>query len=73
MKQPVLNELTRLSLAERIQLVEDLWDGIANESGALLLADRQKQALDARLAAHAAEPDRGEDWDKLKQRLTSPS
>jgi putative addiction module component (TIGR02574 family) len=45
-----LEESRKLSVAERIQLVEDLWDSIAADSGAAPLTETQMAKLDHRLA-----------------------
>ena len=42
-------ELHNLSIDERIRLVEDIWDSIAADQGALPLTDEQKAELDRRL------------------------
>ena len=43
--------LRTLPLAERIRLVEDLWDSIAADQKALPLTDEQRDELDRRLDA----------------------
>ena len=45
-------ELHNLSIDERLQLVEDIWDSIAADQGALPLTDEQKAELDLRLDAY---------------------
>ncbi|MBK1706064.1 addiction module protein [Halochromatium glycolicum] len=40
-----------LPIDERIRLVEDLWDSIADEQGAVVLTDAQRQELDRRIDA----------------------
>ncbi len=44
--------LRELPLAERIKLVEDLWDSIAEEQNALPITPEQKAELDRRLDAY---------------------
>jgi len=44
--------LRDLPLAERIKLVEDLWDSIAEEQTALPVTPEQKAELDRRLDAY---------------------
>lgn len=38
-----------LSIDERLKLVEDIWDSIAEDQEALRLTDEQRSELDARL------------------------
>lgn len=40
-----------LPIEDRIRLVEDLWDSIADEQGAVVLTDAQRQELDRRIDA----------------------
>ena len=61
--------IDRLSLAERILLVEEIWDSNAAESEALELPQSHKDELDRRLAAHEADPHSGSSWEDLKTRL----
>ena len=48
----VSDDLRKLPLEERIRLVEDLWDSIAADRGALPLTPEQRAELDRRLAAY---------------------
>ena len=64
-----LSDILELSVSERIQLVEDIWDSIAAVPEALPLTDAQRQELDRRLEAYAQNPDEGILWDELKKRV----
>ena len=60
MPKPVtIADLLELSVAERIQLVEDLWDSIAAVPEALPLTDAQREELDRRLDAYRRDPSAG--------------
>lgn len=63
-------ELTKqaknLSIAERIRLVEEIWDTIAEENEAFELTNAQKRELDRRLASAGKGPDQGRTWDEIK-------
>ena len=59
-----------LSIAERIILVQDIWDSIAAEQGDLVLSESQKSELDTRIAEHLATPDAGNTWEQIKHRLS---
>jgi putative addiction module component (TIGR02574 family) len=64
-----LSELRKLSVAERIQLVQDLWDSIAEEPDALPLTDAQREELDRRLSDAEQNPGSGRAWAEVKERL----
>jgi putative addiction module component (TIGR02574 family) len=64
-----LSEILRLTVAERIQLAEDIWDSVAAFPEALPLTDAQKEELDRRLQSYAENPSEGISWDELKDRL----
>jgi putative addiction module component (TIGR02574 family) len=64
-----LTEITQLSAAERIQLVEDIWDTIAAEPEAVALTEAQIQELDRRLDDYHADPQAGSSWQEVRQRV----
>lgn len=61
--------IDRLSVAERILLVEEIWDSIAEEPEQPPLTEAQKQDLARRLAAYKASPKAGSSWEEVKARL----
>jgi putative addiction module component (TIGR02574 family) len=66
----LMPEISRLTLAERIQLVEDLWDSIAAEAGdALKLSDEQHAELQRRDQAHERDPGAGIPWEEVRADL----
>jgi len=69
MNTNTLNEILKLSPTERIQLVEDIWDSIANEADAIAITDAQKQELDSRLEKYLNNPQLGSSWEDAKQRI----
>ena len=62
-------DISGLSLAERIQLAEDLWDSVAAETGELPLSAAQTAELDSRLAELARDPSAGESWEVVRGRV----
>ncbi len=62
-------DISKLSVAERIQLAEDLWDSIAAETGDLPLTEAQKAELDRRLAELECDPEAGESWSVVRARI----
>ena len=64
-----LDQLRDLPVSERIQLVEDLWDTIAQSPLEIRLNDVQKEELDRRIERLERFPDEGKDWSELKTRI----
>lgn len=62
-------DISKLSVAERIQLAEDLWDSVAAETGEFSLTEAQAAELDRRLAALARDPEAGEPWEAVRGRV----
>ena len=65
--------IDQLSLAERILLVEEIWDSIAADTEQLPLTKAQEEDLRRRLSVHEANPKAGSTWDEVKERLRGPS
>lgn len=64
-----MQEILQLSVAERIQLVEDIWDSIALKPDEISLTDAEREELDRRLLSYEKDPKKGVSWNDLKQRL----
>ena len=64
-------DLLKLSVSKRIQLVEDVWDSIANVPQSVSLTDEQKKKLENRLAAYHRNPAQGSPWTDVKKRILS--
>jgi putative addiction module component (TIGR02574 family) len=62
-------DILGLSVSERIQLVEDIWDSIAEIPEAISLTDEQKLELDRRLDAYHKNPEKGSPWDEVRRRI----
>lgn len=65
----MLVDLAQLSLAERMQLVEDLWDAIAAAPEASLVTDAQKAELDRWLSSYQVSPADNRSWAEIKVTL----
>jgi len=61
--------LRDLSFAEKLLLVEDLWDGLARQPDGIPLSASVKRELDRRYADYLANPNEGSSWEETKQRL----
>lgn len=58
-----------LSVPERIQLVTEIWDSIAECPEKIELTDATRQLLRKRLAAYRANPSAGSPWKEVKRRI----
>ncbi len=62
-------EILKLSISERILLVEDIWDSIAEAPEEISLTKAQEQELDNRLEAHHKNPTEGSPWAMVRDRV----
>ncbi len=62
-------KIDQLSVAQRILLVEEIWDSIAAEADEAPLSEAQKQDIQRRLRWYAANPKAGSSWEVVKARL----
>lgn len=68
-ERPTAAQLRKLSVAERILLVQDIWDSIAEDQESLKVTDDQRKELDRRIDASSASPGEGASWEEIKKRL----
>jgi putative addiction module component (TIGR02574 family) len=62
-------EILELSVAEKIQIVEDIWDSIIQNPELLPLSDAEKRELDKRLESYEQNRDEGIEWETLKRTI----
>ena len=62
-------EMSQMSVAERIQLAEDLWDSILSTPEGLPVTAPQQEELDRWLEKHDQNPEAGSSWEIVKERL----
>jgi putative addiction module component (TIGR02574 family) len=60
-----------LSPSEKLQLVEDLWDDLASDAGAVPIHDWQKAELERRKANLMKHPATALTWEEIKRRVRS--
>jgi putative addiction module component (TIGR02574 family) len=63
-------DLKQLSIAERLRLIEELWDSLEGDVDALLLSDWQRAEIDKRLDALDRGTSVGAPWDEVRRRIT---
>ncbi len=64
-----LADVLSLSVSERIQFVEDIWDSIATAPPPPGITEAQRAELDRRLKAHDEDPQAGSPWAEVKQQV----
>ncbi len=63
-------DFLQLSVAERIQLAEDIWDSITAESPeSMVLTADQRQAVQVRLEEHDQNPASAVAWEHVRAEL----
>jgi putative addiction module component (TIGR02574 family) len=69
MPRPKMTDILELSIPERIQLVQDIWDTIADGPDSLELSDEQKAELDRRIEKLRADPNSALTWEEVRARI----
>lgn len=64
-------DVLQLPVAERLQLVEDIWNTIAEAPDTLELSDADKRLIDERLEARRKNPGAGSPWAEVYARITA--
>ncbi len=73
----ILNAMSKFSaadtlampVAERLQLVEEIWDTIAAAPEALPLSEEDKRLIEERLEARRRDPQAGSSWEEVYARI----
>ena len=63
------SDILELSIPERIQLVQDIWDTITDVPESLELTEDQKQEIDRRIDKLDRHPETAIEWSTLKERI----
>ncbi len=61
--------IDKMTVDEKLDLIEELWESIRQNPQSLELNPAQKQELDRRLQAHAEDAEPGESWQVVRERL----
>jgi putative addiction module component (TIGR02574 family) len=62
-----------LTVEQRLALVEELWDSIAESGADVPMSEAQRAELDRRLAEHEAQPDDVVSWEDVKASIVPRS
>jgi putative addiction module component (TIGR02574 family) len=67
----LMEQIQKLSVSEKILLIENIWDSITLSGNELSVNNKQKIELDKRLADYNKSPEDGSTWEEVKNRLKS--
>lgn len=65
--EPIIETFRKLPATEKIRLVQQLWDEIAEEAACLPLTEAQRRLLDERIDEHEASPAHVEPWEEARE------
>jgi putative addiction module component (TIGR02574 family) len=65
-------EISQISVADRLSLIDLLWDSMAENPDLLPITEAQQQELDHRLAHLERDPAAGSSWEVVKARISKP-
>lgn len=63
--------LQELTASEKILLAEELWDSVAFDERLFPITEDQKAEIDARLASYTTNPEAGDTWENVKNRISN--
>ena len=62
-------DIERLTVGERLQLIEHVWDSLRRGTGVLPLSDAERAVVEARRAEHHADPSSAVPWESVRADL----
>ena len=69
MSQPLPDDISRLTVPQRLELISRLWDSIQDEGLEPEMPEWHRLELERRLALADAAPEQAIPWEKVKARL----
>jgi putative addiction module component (TIGR02574 family) len=66
-----IDNIKKLSVAERILIVEDIWDSIISSKVNFPISEEQKKELDSRLDAYNKNQKEGKSWEEVRNNIQS--
>ena len=62
-------EIRSLTVADRLRLLEEIWDSLAETPEAIPVTDAQRRELARRRRAHARNPSAAKSWAEVRAKL----
>lgn len=66
MNDNLRTQINNLSVSEKIILVEEIWDSIANQEKSFDLTDSQKNIVKERSSSFKNNPELGRPWEEIR-------
>jgi putative addiction module component (TIGR02574 family) len=66
-------DIRAMTVEQRLDLIERVWDTLAETPDAIPVPDWHEDALKKRLGAFEQNPDEGASWDEVERRITRRS
>jgi putative addiction module component (TIGR02574 family) len=64
-----LAEILELPVAERVKLVQAIWDSVSEVPEPFPLSDVEREKIDRRLEAYRRDPEAASPWSEVKERI----
>ena len=71
MSRAQIEDILELSAPERVEIAQEIWESVFEDSEALLLSPAQRAELESRWLDFQQNPEDGEFWDEVKASLRS--
>ena len=63
------DDILKLTVSERLELIDTIWDSITTDPRDLPLTEAQRREIDRRLDQYAVNPPRLSAWDEVRARI----
>lgn len=64
-----MGKINNLNTAEKIELIDELWESILEDQNNVEITEAQRMELNKRLAQYEVDKDEGENWEIVKSRI----
>lgn len=62
-------QIMPLTVAERLQLIEEIWNTISNDESEIALTSAQQEEIERRLASYTDIKNQSKSWQEIKQKF----
>jgi putative addiction module component (TIGR02574 family) len=69
MNSPLSEQIMPLTVAERLQLIEEIWNSISHDESEIALTSAQQEEIERRLESYTDIKNQGKSWQEIKQKM----